>query len=118
MPDDEKTPTSLFDHVVVRGVRLESRYRKQDEFDLLAQVVRDMPYETTLGIEKIYCNTKYGSDYVITMREESNLWSATEKAEAFRASLLKFADGFNDISVANTKVSIDTYWKSDEDTPA
>lgn len=67
--DDEKIPTTPFEVVIVRRVKIESRYQKLHELTKMGELVRDMEARDVARIASIWCNSNQGSDYEVTMRE-------------------------------------------------
>ncbi len=106
----EKSATSLYDYVVVSGVRIESRWQKQDEIDGMVAVVRLMPPQLALEMRLLWCDSKEGCQYTCELRRGRSLRS---REAAVAAALEHFlcerpAGGHNGVFVG--RVTLDACW--------
>src|SRR5688572_21189133 len=83
----EAGPKLPVDHLIYRGVELESRFSVAAEFDQMKAVVDAMPDLVRVRVESIWCDSRACSDYRVAIdrwidgidRDIRNaFWSATE----------------------------------------
>jgi hypothetical protein len=56
--DLDRAPTTSLSEVVVRGVRLTSRYRKAHELSAMASVIEALPHGWAPFVRSVYCDSR------------------------------------------------------------
>jgi hypothetical protein len=70
--DDEKVATTSIETLVIRGVRLESRYRKAREFELMRAMVPALPGPHREAVASIFCDSKASYCFSVVLRQWSD----------------------------------------------
>lgn len=110
----EKAPTTPVAAVIIRGVKITSRYQKQHELELMARVVSALPTPQLTGLASLWCDSKATASYIAEMkpgfdREELTFPLVAELSRQFR----RLDGGHNDINVGET-VTADPVWLADQ----
>ncbi|HZC56024.1 MAG TPA: hypothetical protein VE396_08255 [Xanthobacteraceae bacterium] len=66
--DDEKVATTSFESIAVNGVKLNSRYGKAHELELMRAFVLDLPESLCRLTATIFCDSKATNSFSITLR--------------------------------------------------
>lgn len=66
--NDEKVPTTSVEDLTVHGVRVESRYRKAHEFELLRSMVLALTTREREAVHLISCDTKASHVFDVSVR--------------------------------------------------
>jgi hypothetical protein len=96
--DDEKVATTLFKSLTVYGVKLNSRYEKANELELMRAFVLDLPAPLRLSVALIFCDSKCTNNFSVVLRDWS-VESAKLIGRTIEASALARNGGHNGISV-------------------
>jgi hypothetical protein len=122
--DPDKWPDTPAQFIVHRGIKTESRYRKNHEFGAMAAIV-DAFFENaavrpeTDLIEGIWCDSKATNTYSIWIRN-NNRRVAEMLADAAEGALIRNSGGHNGISInldrmfGETLAHRDPWWLYDE----
>jgi len=70
--DDEKAPTTSLKALMVRGVKIESRYQKANEFELMRAMVLALPGPHREAVASIFCDSKAGYCFLVVLRQWSD----------------------------------------------
>ena len=66
--DPDKAATTPVVVVFVKGVRVSSRYQKQDEIVRMTRAIAAMPESLSRAIEEFWCNSKHTHQYNVEIR--------------------------------------------------
>jgi hypothetical protein len=100
IPPEERRPTSPFDHVVVDGVQLVSRWQRAEEIDRLTALVQALPPFYRLQIKAIYCESEGGRRFQIVLRAAQFTQArAVAVAREVESILLKQLGGHDGVSI-------------------
>jgi hypothetical protein len=98
--DDEKVATTAIKVLIVHGVKIESRYRKVREFELMRDMVLSLPLPQG-AVQSIFCDSKAGSCFSVVLRRD--LWN-TRLARTigfhFEQAAFAYNCGHNGITVS------------------
>jgi hypothetical protein len=100
--DDEKVATTSIKLLTVVGVKIESRYQKAREFELMRDMVLSLPLPLPQGaVQSIFCDSKAGSCFSVALRRD--LWN-TRLARTigfhFEQAAFAYNGGHNGITVS------------------
>lgn len=113
--NDEKVPDTTIEVVIVGSVTLKSRYKKRNEFFMLAALAFALDDDMREAIVSILCDSKVGSHYVVTMIDGLDQSEITQPiAQRLHDALWQAEGGHNGIYVGQTG-SIDPDWTGDDD---
>jgi hypothetical protein len=110
----EAGPKSPFDKILYRGVLIESRFSVASEFAEIRTIVDALPDIVRARITSIWCDSRAGSDYTVTIAE--NRWIEGLDAQ-IRAIFVEVTSGFNGLSITCGSaffVSFDPWWPGDK----
>jgi hypothetical protein len=96
MIDDEKLSDRPCHWMMVRGVRIDSRYGKQREFTLMEEMVEAVPPELVDEIKQVWCNSKQTFQFTVTLKRP-NETLANFLRRAFEEFLLEHNGGHNGV---------------------
>ena len=98
---DEKAPTTPFTAAFAHGVRLTSRYQKQDELTRMARVMDALPAAVRDCIASMECDSKATHSYAVRLHAATSGVPAAEQAIAQRIGheLCQVAGGHNGVYV-------------------
>ncbi|XHC10655.1 hypothetical protein ABWH98_24515 [Labrenzia sp. ac12] len=119
--DTEKVPTTTARSLTVKGVAIESRYDKADEYNLLAEIVDGLPTACSKLIDGIFCDSKATKVYCATLKHCS--WGmARQIGYLLSEALVDLDGGFNGLHItgqAGGSIDYHPCWPGnpDEDLP-
>lgn len=90
----EKAPDVPFSFIVAHGVRLESRYGKRREFEVMGSVVGVLSPDDRVLIDKIWCDSKAESCYSVNLHYKG---AGPHVARILNDAFRKIAGGHNGI---------------------
>jgi hypothetical protein len=90
--DDEKVASTAIQAVKYKGIKLESRYQKADEFEAMAAGVDALPMYCEARIKSVYCDSKATLCYIIKMAESDDWW-LRQAGRCFERGLLTHPPG-------------------------
>jgi hypothetical protein len=99
--DDEKVPTTSLEALTVHGVKIESRYRKAREFELMRAMVLTLTTLEREAVQSIFCDSKAGSCFSVILRRD--LWNtrlARFIGDHFEKAAFAYNGGHNGITVS------------------
>lgn len=107
----QKSPVSGF---IYNGVQLESRWAVLSELETMKSVVNSMPELMARRLETVWCDSKAGATYSITIR--SGLWSPN-LPQAISDAVKKASGGYNGIYIeadGGNGCTIEPDWGEDD----
>ena len=118
--DDEKVATTTTNPITVLGVVLESRYSKAHELGVMQNAVHLMPPDVRDEIVSIFCDSKCGASYIITVG--TNTAPVTRIASEFHRIISDVGRGHNGFDLrmkgkndswGDVVLSQDPFWNDD-----
>jgi hypothetical protein len=112
---DDKAPTTPMTFAIIDGIRIDSRYRKRDEFEEMARAIGLLSQVSRMLIARVFCDSKAGASYTVTLRGDTASHTAIAGAiaheldQAFRAQ-----GGHNGIWFDDCSIVIEPWWSFDE----
>jgi len=98
--NDERVPTTFFQSMQLRGVKIESRFRKADEFELMLRIVPNFTDQQCEAIESIFCDSKAGAAFEIVIhRSKWNAELARSIRDTFLACVMNYNGGCNGATI-------------------
>lgn len=106
----QKAPVSGFNY---KGVRLESRWAVLRELNVMKRIVDAMPELMSRRLETIWCDSKAGSTYTVTVKDK--LWVPDLKW-VISDAVVDADGGHNGIYIDGDTpagINVDPYWPGD-----
>jgi hypothetical protein len=116
--NDERVPTTFFKSMMLRGVKIESRFRKAEEFELMLRIVPNFTDRQREAIESIFCDSKAGAAFQIVIhRSKWNAELARSIRDTFLACVTHYNGGCNGAMIYGGSddrlLQLDPYWLGD-----
>jgi hypothetical protein len=118
--DDEKVPTTSLEALTVHGVKIESRYRKAREFELMRDMVLALTTLERESVQSIFCDSKASYVFDVSVRPGAcDALLAGIIGRRLEAVALARNGGHNGIRVFSERdgccVGLDPYWLGDSE---
>jgi hypothetical protein len=99
--DDEKVATTSMDLLIVRGVKITSRYKKAHEFELMRAMILALRLEQCRAVQSIFCDSKAGSCFSVVLRPRPwNEGAARAIGRRLEEVAMTYGGGHNGITVS------------------
>ena len=109
---DDKVATTSTQDFLFEGVKICSRYRKADEYELMVEMIAALPAKLRGFVQSIFCDSKATYTFSVTMRSWNQTW-AQEIGQRLATVALAHNGGHNGIDVAAARDSGDIFGDRD-----
>lgn len=118
--NDERVPTTFFKSMMLRGVKIESRFRKADEFELMLRIIPNFTDRQCRTIKSIFCDSKAGAAFEIVIHRAK--WDAElvrSIRDTFLACVFHYNGGCNGATIYGGSddrvLHLDPQWLGDSE---